>query len=385
MDDKHQSTSDISRRCFCGRSGTALLLAATGLPLASLSGCGGGGSYGGDMTPAPGSTGTSNAYALSVLVTDTPQSAYSMSGSYSDAKLVNCWGIAFNPQGFVWVANEATATSTLYDGMGVPQSLVVTTPPKPIGIVFNGSTSDFRLGSGGTSGPSPFLFATEDGLLAAWAPSVNATVALPVYDGSAAGKSYTGLALASAGGAALLYAADFAHGAIDAFDAGFNPLAGSRFVDPGLPAGYAPFNVQTLGDRVYVAYAKRDAGGDEVKGAGLGRVNVFDSAGTLIRQLVAGGALNAPWGLALAPAGFGAFANALLVGNFGDGKINAFDASTGAMLGALAKSDGSAIAIDGLWGLAFGNGINSQPATTLFFTAGPADETHGVYGRIDAR
>jgi uncharacterized protein (TIGR03118 family) len=378
MDDDTARTAYSSlhrpRRRLCA----ALLLGAL------LNGCGGGGGYdGGSMNPPPGSG--SGSYALSVLVTDTPMGAYS--STYSDTQLLNPWGLAFNPQGYVWVSNNHSDSSTLYDGNGVKQALVVTTPPDPIGIVFNGSASDFRLNSGGLSGPSPFIFATEGGLLAAWAPAVNATAAVTVFDGSAAGKSYKGLALASAGGAAFLYAADFHNGAIDIFDGNFQPLAGNgRFSDPALPPGYTPFNVQALGDRVYVAYAKRDPQSDEeMKGAGLGIVDVYDSAGTLIKQLIVGGALNAPWGMAIAPAGFGAFGNALLVANFGDGKINAFDAATGALLGSLSKSDGSAIVVDGLWGIAFGNGINNQPSTTLFLTAGPGDEAHGLYARIDAR
>jgi uncharacterized protein (TIGR03118 family) len=157
------------------------------------------------------------------------------------------------------------------------------------------------------------------------------------------------------------------------------------FVDPTLPAGYAPFGIQAIGGSIVVTFAKQDAAAhDDVAGAGLGIVDVFDSSGHFVKRLVdAGGLLNAPWGLALAPANFGPFSNALLVGNFGDGKINAFDATTGAPMGTLTNAAGMPIAIDGLWGLAFGNGINAQPTNTLFFSGGPSDETHGVFGRID--
>ncbi|HZW72499.1 MAG TPA: TIGR03118 family protein, partial [Caldimonas sp.] len=157
------------------------------------------------------------------------------------------------------------------------------------------------------------------------------------------------------------------------------------FTDPQLPAGFAPFGIQAIGNQIIVTYAKQDAqAAKAVFGAGIGAVDVFDTAGTLTARLVAaGGMLNAPWGIALAPANFGTFSNDLLIGNLGDGRINAFDPMTGAWLGALADGNGTPIAIDGLWGIAFGNGINSQPTNTLFFAAGPNNETNGVYGRID--
>jgi uncharacterized protein (TIGR03118 family) len=197
---------------------------------------------------------------------------------------------------------------------------------------------------------------------------------------------YKGAAIAAQGSSHFLYATDFHNGTVDVFDAGFNRVATTGgFSDPGLPVGYAPFGIQAIGNLIYVAYAKQDAQAhDDVAGIGLGVVDVFDTSGKLMKQLVpAGGALNAPWGLAMAPANFGPFSNALLVGNFGDGRINAFDPATGAVLGFLSKADGSAIVIDGLWGIAFGNCLNNQPANTLFFAAGPGAEAHGAYGRID--
>jgi len=157
------------------------------------------------------------------------------------------------------------------------------------------------------------------------------------------------------------------------------------FVDPNLPAGYSPFNIQAIGDLIYVAYAKQEANGeDEAHGAGLGLLDVFDTAGKLMSRLVdPGGPLNAPWGIALAPAGFGPFSGALLVGNFGDGLIHAFEPHSGAMRGVLSMDGGDPIRIDGLWGIGFGNGLNNQPTDTLFFAAGPGEEKHGLYGRID--
>ncbi|MBJ7311459.1 TIGR03118 family protein [Rugamonas sp. CCM 8940] len=352
---------------------------AAGLSIA-LFACGGG--YGGgDYMPPAGSTppATMTAFSSTSLVSDAVVAA-----AHTDPNLVNGWGLAFNPQGFVWVAANGTDKSTLYDGNGVPQSLVVATPPAPTGIVYNAS-ADFRLSANGISGASPFLFAGESGIISAWAPAISPAAAVSVFDGGAGGSVYKGLAIATYAGANYLYAADFHNKRVDVFNGSFAKVSlPGGFVDPTLPAGYAPFGIQAIGDRVYVAYALRAASGDdETIGAGAGVVDVFDTGGTLIRQLVVGGALNAPWGLAMAPANFGSFSNMLLVANFGDGKINAYDPLTGAAKGALSKADGSAIVVDGLRGIAFGNGLNSQPGNTLFFTAGPTDEKHGQYGRID--
>lgn len=356
----------------------------------TLAACGGGSGddcgYGTDCSPGNGGS-TAGGYTASALVSDTGGSAY------RDANLVNGWGVAFNPNGYVWVANAGTSTSTLYDGHGVPQSLVVRLPAgqrgaaQPTGIVFN-ATPDFVVSAGGGSGASAFLFAGKAGTLAGWSPAVSLDMAVTAYDGGGADKVYTGLAIAAQGAANRLYAVDFHHARIDVFDARFQPVAlPGGFTDGTLPAGYAPFGIQAIGNLLYVTYAMQDADSeDEVAGTGLGAVNVYDTAGQLVRRLVApGGALDAPWGVAMAPAGFGKFGGALLVGNFGDGRINAYDATNGTWLGALSRPDGTAIVIDGLWGIAFGNGLNDQPTNTLFYAAGPADEAHGVYGRIDSR
>ena len=321
-------------------------------------------------------------YVANALVSDTAATL----ALHHDANLVNSWGLAFNPTGFSWIANAGTATSTLYDGNGVAQSLVVTlNQGNPSGIVFNGSTA-FSITEAGVSGAAPFIFATLQGQISAWSPGVDGTHAFTIVDDSAAGDSFTGLAIGTAASANLLYAADFAHGAVVTLDGSFAPVATTGgFVDPTLPAGYAPFGIQQIGGKVYVAYALRDTTtGRDTAGAGLGLLDVFDLQGNLQQHLVAtGGALNAPWGVALAPAGFGKFANMLLVGNFGDGKINVFDPTTGAMQGTLSNNDGTAIVTPGLWALQFGNDLNSQPSNTLFYTAGPAAEAHGLYGRID--
>jgi uncharacterized protein (TIGR03118 family) len=367
------------RPLFAGKFATAIAAAIAGVLLAACGG-GHGHSHHPFTPPMMQPPAVLANFKSTSLVADTTAAG----AANTDAKLINAWGIAFNPAGFVWVANNGTSTSTLYDGNGVPQALVVTTPPGPTGIIFNGS-QDFKITQGGVTAASPFVFATEGGVIAAWSPSVNRNATVTVFDGGSANKVYKGLAAASYLGLNYLYAADFHNNAIDVFDRTFGPaVLPGQFRTPGLPAGYAPFNVQAIGDRIYVAYAKRPTtGDDEVSGAGLGSVSVFDTGGNFIKQLASGGALNAPWGMAMAPANFGAASNMLLVANFGDGKINAYNPNTGAFAGTLARADSTPIVIDGLWGIAFGPGINSQPTNTLFFTAGPSDEKHGLYGRID--
>ncbi len=309
-----------------------------------------------------------------------------------DFNLVNAWGLAFNPYAVAWVADNGTGVATLYDGDGKPQSLVVTIPGakgaggNPTGTVFYGGPG-FMVGKkGGASGPSRFLFASEDGGIAAWAPTVDPTHALRMIDNSASGAVYKGIAISGTGRGTLLYATDFHNGKIDVFNTAFKPvyLPDSPFRDPQLPPGYAPFGLQAINGDLYVSYAKQDKDRhDDVAGAGFGFVSVFDPEGHFLRRLISNGALNAPWGMTLAPASFGRFSNRLLVGNFGDGAIDAYDLATGKWVGHLKGQDHRPIHIDGLWGLAFGNGVNHQPIDTLFFTADPADESHGLYGRID--
>lgn len=363
-----------------------IILGSTAALLGALSmvSCGGGGNDTSMGTATSGFVATS-------LVSNINSASNPYSGSNADPHLVNAWGIAFNPQGFVWVANNGTSTSTLYDGDGVPQSLVVSIPAgkagpaRPTGIVFNGSPA-FVVTQGGVSGASAFIFAGEGGTISGWSPAVNMTNAVIAVDNGATGKIYKGLAIASVAGAPRLYAADFHNGVVDVFDGNFAPVVASgAFVDPTLPAGYAPFGIQAIGSEVFVSYAKQDAQAeDEVAGSGLGAVDVFDTAGNLLRRLIPAGAkLDAPWAMVMAPAAFGPFGNDLLVGNFGDGKINVFDPVSGAFLATLSNGNGTPLVFDGLWGLAFGNGINSQPTSTLFYAAGPADESNGVYGRID--
>ena len=364
------------------------LLTAAGLAT-TLVACGGGGynssSPSAPVVPAAPAVGA--IFAAKALVSDIAGVAPT-----TDANLINAWGLVFNPTGASWIANAGTSTSTLYDGNGVKQSLVVSVNPgalgaaKPTGIVFTGSATDFKISSGGATGPSRFIFSGQAGTIAAWAPTVDGTHALTVVDNGASGAVYKGLAIANANGANLIYATDFKNNHIDVFDANFQPVTlAASFKDPAVPAGYAPYGIQTVGTSIFVSYAQQDATGKiQVKGAGLGMVSQFDTSGKLIKDLVMpGGVLNAPWGLAVAPANFGTFSNNLLVGNFGDGKINAFDVSTGKLLGSVSDSTGAPLVIDGLWALQFGNGVLSQPTNTLFYTAGPQGTTHGQYGRVD--
>jgi len=299
-----------------------------------------------------------------------------------DPDLVNGWGMARSASSPWWVAAADSAKSLLYDGQGNKLSLVVAVPGAPTGTVFNGGPG-FVIPN---AGPARFLFASEDGTISGWSPAlVPNTQAVVVVDSSAAAASYKGLAIDSTSNGTRLYAADFHNARVDVFDGSFAPVTvAGAFTDPQLPAGYAPFGIQTLAGRVFVAYALQDeAAEDEVAGPGFGFVDMYDLAGRFLARVASHGALNAPWGMALAPAGFGRFSGKLLVGNFGDGRINVFDPATFEPKGHLKGTDGKAIVIDRLWGIGFGNNGTAGPATTLFFAAGPDDEEHGLFGRLD--
>jgi uncharacterized protein (TIGR03118 family) len=328
-----------------------------------------------------------NAYHQTNLVSDLPGLA-----QLTDPDLVNPWGMAAGPATPVWVADNGTDKATIYPGFvnGSPiqkAPLVVSIPGgAPTGQVFNG-TPGFEVRDGDASGPALFLFDSEAGLVTGWnpgvpppPPSTQAQVGARVRH-----AIYKGLAIATTSAGTFLYGADFHRGRIDVFDQGFDRVhLPGRFQDRRLPRGYAPFNVQELGGRLYVAYAKQDADReDEVAGPGRGFVDVYSTSGHLLHRLIRRGQLNAPWGLVLAPAGFGRFSGDLLVGNFGDGRINAYDPRTGAFRGRLRHEDGSPIEIEGLWALRFGNGVTGDP-TTLLFTAGIDDEAHGLFGAIKA-
>ena len=324
-------------------------------------------------------------YDQTNLVSDVPGLAARL-----DPNLKNPWGMSSSPTSPIWVSDNGTGVSTLYNGAGVPQALVVTIPPPaggtppstPTGQVFNGSITSFLLGGPGSTA-ARFIFAAEDGTISGWNAGTNAILKV---DQSASGSVFKGLAIGNNGSGDFLYAADFGQGKIDVFDSTFGAAAlTGNFTDPSLPAGFAPFNVQNLGGSLYVTYAKVDPMNpdDDESGPGNGFVDVFDLNGVLQRRLISNGPLDSPWGLALAPANFGEFSNDLLVGNFGDGLINAFDPLSGAFLGSLGDHTGKAISIDGLWGLKFGTGTaNGGGANVLYFTAGLNDEANGLFGTL---
>jgi len=309
----------------------------------------------------------------------------------TDRNLVNPWGLAAGPTSPLWVADNGSDLSTLYTGAvngSIPRTLplVVGIPDgAPTGIVFN-PTRGFVVHAGQASAPANFIFDSEAGTITAWSGAVPPMTQAQTV-ARTPGAIYKGLAIAEVRRhGTFLYAADF-HGAkVDVFDSQFAPVhIPGAFVDRSLPAGFAPFNIQQLGRFLVVSYAKQDADAeDEVAGAGLGFVDVFDTSGHLVKRLVSQGRLDAPWGLALAPRHFGGFGGDLLVGNFGDGMINAYDPRTGAFEGQLTNADGNPIQIDGLWALRFGNGTFGT-ARDLLFTAGIADEEHGLLGAIVAR
>jgi len=315
-----------------------------------------------------------NNYAQTNLVSDIPGLA-----ANTDPKLVNPWGIAFGPTSPFWISDNKTGLSTLYRGNGQIVPLVVTIPPvgaaAPTGAVFNES-ANFN--------GDVFLFGSEDGTIAGWRGALGTFAEVLVLGSSSA--VYKGIALSPNGD--LLYAANFRAGTIDVFKGNIGAIPPSgNFTDPNLPAGYAPFNIENIGGLLYVTYAQQDADKhDDVAGAGHGFVDLFDLDGNFVKRLVSQGALNSPWGMALAPAGFGAFGNDLLIGNFGDGTINAFDLSTGNLLGTLEDSNGQPIVNQGLWGLQFGNNNATFDPHALYFTAGiPGDgqvEDHGLFGKL---
>jgi uncharacterized protein (TIGR03118 family) len=316
-------------------------------------------------------------YMVTPLVSDQPGVA-----PVTDPDLVNAWGLVSGPTTPWWVADNGTNKSTLYRGSdGAKQGLIVSVAGGPTGTVFNG-TAGFLLG---TSGKALFLFDSEDGKVRAW-NGAQGTTAIVVADRSNVDAIYKGLALSDTASGPRLYAADFHNQRIDVFDSTFTLVPNSGFVDPALPKRFSPFNVQVIGNRVFVAYAKLDAEGeDELAGQGRGFVDVYDLAGNLLGGINGHGQLNAPWGLAMASASFGTFAGDLLVGNFGDGRINAYrEVSPGQFVhdGKLRGDDNRPLEIDGLWALQVAQGGNNGTPGTLYFTAGPDEETHGLFGTI---
>jgi len=315
------------------------------------------------------------------LVTDDQARAQAR---FTDTSLKNPWGISSSQSSPMWVSDNNAGVTTLYRGDGSKVPLTVVIPPaaggtqgSPTGTVFNSNSAEFR--------GDFFLFATEDGTIAGWKPSDGTLATTEVPNGSPdTGPVYKGLAIGFDGLADHLYAADFRFDRVDVFNADYSP-AGS-FTDPEVPDGYAPFNVQNLGGVLYVTFAKQDADKhDDVAGRGHGFVDAFDLNGHLLDRLVSRGRLNSPWGLAIAPASFGSLAGTLLVGNFGDGHVNAYALDEGDFKGELRGTDGAPITIDGLWSLRVGNGggtANSGDPNAVYITAGINHENDGLLGTI---
>src|SRR5436190_10332340 len=333
---------------------------------------------------APAATG----YLARNLIADTAGVA-----DLTDPNLVNGWGIAISAASPFWICDGGTGLSTVYTASISAFSISATKAALPpsgtggnkvcTGIVVNGATTAFLVGPAPGRSAS-FIFASEGGTISGWANAVDPLNAQMAVDNSATGAVYKGLAQVITP-TPLLFAANFKTGAIDVFDGSFKPvtLAAGAFTDPAIPAGFAPFNIQNLGGKLYVTYAKQGATKVfDAPGVGNGYVDVYDINGKLLQHLAEKGTLNSPWGVQIAPATFGKFGGALLVGNFGDGLISAFDVNTGAFLGTLQDQSGKNIQIDGLWGLQFGNGGNGGDVNSLYFTAGPQQQRHGVFGII---
>ncbi len=296
---------------------------------------------------------------------------------YMDPLQVNGWGLAYAPGHPFWVSDQGSGWSTLYNGQGVKQGLVVLIPSaagagpgQPTGIVFNGS-SDFQIQGWNAF----FLFATLDGTISGWAPQANPNDAIIAVNNSAAGSVFTGLAVTNRPSGNLLYAADLANNVVDVYDGSFNLV--NSFTDPTLPAGNVPFGIQDINGLVYVAFAQAD----EAPG---GYIDVFEEDGTFVKTLAHGAPLNQPWGFAVAPKNFGPLSNTLLVSNnTNSGTINAFNLETGQFVGTLKDTNGKDIVIDQLWGIEFGGGTaNNGQTNQLFFTSGPYNNLAGTFGVI---
>ena len=367
----------------------------------SLVACGGGGSSGSAagnqmVTPTSG-------FADTALVSD--KTGVVATTTTIDANLSNPWGVAIAPGLPFWIADNNSNLSTLYSGTGAVETDSVTgsnevgiaipasaagVPANPTGQVYNGN-GGFLISTGAGQESALFIFDGEGGTIAAWASGSGATAVTAYDDGVANGANhavYKGLALGTVSGSAFLYATDLHNNKVDVFDTNFAKPAAmqGKFIDPQIPAGFVPFGIVALNDQLYVSYAQQDAAKhDETTGAGLGYVDVFDFSGNFVSRLASAGVLNAPWGMAVAPAGFGSLAGDLLIGNFGDGKINIFAPNGTALatsMGPLTVTNGGTITIPGLWSLVFGNGDADKPLATLFYTAGFADQTDGVFGSI---
>jgi uncharacterized protein (TIGR03118 family) len=307
----------------------------------------------------------------------------------TDANLVNAWGMSRSSGSPWWISDNGTGLSTLYDATGLPQSLVVTIPgpggsgaSAPTGTVFNAFNGAFEVVSGQRA---IFLFSTEDGTIAGWNPNVDVTNAKIKVDNSSKGAIYKGLAIGMTNGGPRIYVSNFASGEVEVYNANFHRVnRTAAFTDSRLPNNYAPFGIQNVGGNIVVTFAKHLPGEkDELHGAGLGFVDVFDLNGNLLLRLQHNSTLNAPWGIAQASGDFGAFSHRLLIGNFGDGTIHAYNPVSGKLEGTLEDANGAPIWIDGLWAISFGGGnTGSGLANELYYTAGPNEESNGLLGKL---
>jgi len=327
------------------------------------------------LTPTPAAV----SYQEVNLVADT----IGFGAARIDTKLLNAWGIAIGPTGKIWISANHSGSTVIYDANGTQLLAPVDIPlgatrngASPTGVIYN-STSNFLIPG---KGISSFIYSTEDGILSAWNASTG-TSTMTVADRSAAGAVYKGIAMANDGGANFIYATDFHNAKIDVFDNSFTFVTTKPFVDPGIPAGFAPFNIQNIGGQLYVTYAKQLApdNHDDESGLGNGYIDIYTTGGILVKRFASQGMLNSPWGIVQAPVAFGQGTNAILVGNFGDGNINVFNAN-GTYQGKLMQN-GAAISIPGLWAITFDDVSPADP-NQLYFTAGPTLEAHGLFGYL---
>jgi uncharacterized protein (TIGR03118 family) len=362
----------------------------------TVAACGGGNSGGGSVPAAMAFTDTALVSNSSTVVA----TAHTI-----DANLQNPWGVAFAPGGPFWISDAHSNVTTLYTGIGTNETQGITgspsvgiaipasaagVPANPTGQVYNGN-GGFLISTSNGQESALFILDGEGGTISAWAKDSGATAVTAYDDGVTNGTNhavYKGLAIGTVGGATFLYATDLHNNKVDVFDTNFSKPANmqGKFVDPNVPAGFAPFGIAALNGNLYVTFAKQDSAmHDETTGAGLGYVDIFDFSGNLMSQFASAGVLNAPWGIAIAPAGFGSLQGDVLIGNFGDGTINVFSPNGTALAnseGPVMSSSGQPFAFPGLWSLVFGNGDADKPLTTLFYTAGFADQTDGIFGGI---